>query len=135
MIKESKNTVQSVFVNGFFKTKNCSQSLGYEASLADKTLLNTISTSPDFLKKKYGLCGYFSKLAALRLERRNTTKAASAAVSLRKKLLLVGLSNTIIPRKKDLLTKHIANVCMLDFLRTYRGWRHIHGLPARGQRT
>ena len=39
------------------------------------------------------------------------------------------------PKLIDVETKLKLNLFLLDILQTYKGWRHIKGLPVRGQRT
>lgn len=41
----------------------------------------------------------------------------------------------IIPFRKKLDKKKLANIFFLDLISSYRGWRHLRGLPVRGQRT
>jgi ribosomal protein S13 len=41
----------------------------------------------------------------------------------------------IIPFNGSFLKKRMLNIAFLDLLTTYRGWRHVKGLPVRGQRT
>ncbi len=43
--------------------------------------------------------------------------------------------NLIIPEKKNFKNRNLLSIVVLDFLMTYRGWRHIKGLPVNGQRT
>ena len=41
----------------------------------------------------------------------------------------------IIPFNSNIFKRFFFNVLVLDFLTTYKGWRHFKGLPVRGQRT
>lgn len=43
--------------------------------------------------------------------------------------------NLIFPKTLDIEIKNRLNIFYLDILQTYKGWRHIKGLPVRGQRT
>jgi len=43
--------------------------------------------------------------------------------------------NNIIPKDKKVKDKCTLNIYFLDFIGTYKGWRHSTGLPVRGQRT
>lgn len=42
---------------------------------------------------------------------------------------------TKFPARTALHKKHVLNIYMLDLIQSYRGTRHIRGLPSRGQRT
>lgn len=54
---------------------------------------------------------------------------------LSKWLCLLMLLQHKYPQSIDVQKKTLANIFMLDILGTYKGWRHIKGLPVRGQRT
>lgn len=41
----------------------------------------------------------------------------------------------IIPKDSDLKKRKLLNIFFLDLIASYKGWRHGHGLPVRGQRT
>jgi len=45
------------------------------------------------------------------------------------------ISYFVIPFGSSFLKKRMLNIAFLDLLTTYRGWRHVKGLPVRGQRT
>lgn len=40
-----------------------------------------------------------------------------------------------IPRAANVKDKHSVAILFLDLVQTYKGWRHLRGLPANGQRT
>ena len=50
-------------------------------------------------------------------------------------LILNNLLDSIIPNNKNLKKKRLVNIYFLDFISSYRGYRHSFGLPVHGQRT
>lgn len=50
-------------------------------------------------------------------------------------LILNNLLSCIIPNNKTLKKKRLINIYFLDFIASYRGYRHSFGLPVNGQRT
>ncbi len=41
----------------------------------------------------------------------------------------------IVPKDSSLKKRKLLNIFFLDIINSYKGWRHSHGLPVRGQRT
>lgn len=50
-------------------------------------------------------------------------------------LILNNLLDSIIPNNKNLKKRRLINIYFLDFIGSYRGYRHSFGLPVNGQRT
>ena len=50
-------------------------------------------------------------------------------------LILNNLLDLIIPNNKNLKKRRLINIYFLDFIGSYRGYRHSFGLPVNGQRT
>ena len=50
-------------------------------------------------------------------------------------LILNNLLDFIIPNNKNLKKRRLINIYFLDFIGSYRGYRHSFGLPVNGQRT
>jgi ribosomal protein S13 len=50
-------------------------------------------------------------------------------------LILNYLLDSIVPNNKNLKKKRLMNIYFLDFISSYRGYRHSFGLPVHGQRT
>jgi ribosomal protein S13 len=49
--------------------------------------------------------------------------------------ILLKLLDSLIPENKNLKKRLLINIYFLNFIETYRGYRHSFGLPVRGQRT
>ena len=50
-------------------------------------------------------------------------------------LILNNLLDSVIPNNKTLKKRRLINIYFLDFIGSYRGYRHSFGLPVNGQRT
>ena len=50
-------------------------------------------------------------------------------------MILNNLLDLVIPVNKTLKKKRLINIYFLDFIGSYRGYRHSFGLPVNGQRT
>lgn len=50
-------------------------------------------------------------------------------------LILNNLLDNVIPNNKTLKKRRLINIYFLDFIGSYRGYRHSFGLPVNGQRT
>lgn len=88
----------------------------------------------DFFNNKfYGInIFYISKLEE-RLEVSN--KYPITNYKSNKWLVLNNLLLSIVPKNKSLQKKLLTNIYFLDYINSYRGYRHLMGLPTRGQRT
>lgn len=88
----------------------------------------------DFLEKKIdGFKKNNIKFFEQRLE-----MSATLSINLYKNskwLVLNNLLDFIIPNNKNLKKKRLVNIYFLDFISSYRGYRHSFGLPVQGQRT
>lgn len=88
----------------------------------------------DFLEKKID---GFKNHSISRLEQRLET-STNYSISLYKNskwLILNNLLDLIIPNNKTLKKRRLINIYFLDFIGSYRGYRHSFGLPVNGQRT
>lgn len=50
-------------------------------------------------------------------------------------MLLNNLLYSITPKNRSMQRRTLVNIYFLDFINSYRGYRHVFGLPTRGQRT
>jgi ribosomal protein S13 len=88
----------------------------------------------DFLEKKIdGFKKNNIKFFEQRLEMSTTLSINIYKNS--KWLILNNLLDSIIPNNKNLKKKRLVNIYFLDFISSYRGYRHSFGLPVHGQRT
>lgn len=88
----------------------------------------------DFLDKKIdGFKLYSVKIFEQRLEL--SSKFSINLYKNSKWLILNYLLDSIIPNNKNLKKRRLINIYFLDFISSYRGYRHSFGLPVNGQRT
>jgi len=88
----------------------------------------------DFLEKKID---GFKKSSINFLEQRLEI-STNCSINLYKNskwLILNNLLDNIIPNNKTLKKRRLINIYFLDFIGSYRGYRHSFGLPVNGQRT
>jgi ribosomal protein S13 len=88
----------------------------------------------DFLEKKID---GFKNHSIGRLEQRLEI-STNYSISLYKNskwLILNNILDLIIPNNKTLKKRRLINIYFLDFIGSYRGYRHSFGLPVNGQRT
>jgi len=48
---------------------------------------------------------------------------------------MLNLISNIIPKNYSISQRELVNIVLLDIINTYKGWRHLKGLPVRNQRT
>lgn len=86
-----------------------------------------------FFKKTYGLSSRFSQIVESRIE----NYSDKLVCDLNKNELdhFLKLIYTVVPYNASLRKRLKLNICMLDLISCYKGWRHYKGLPVRGQRT
>lgn len=88
----------------------------------------------DFLEKKIdGFKKYSINSFEQRLE--ISTNYNISLYKNSKWLILNNLLDLVIPVNKTLKKKRLINIYFLDFIGSYRGYRHSFGLPVNGQRT
>lgn len=88
----------------------------------------------DFIKNKFfGINIFYVKKLEERLEVSNQYPLTSYKNN--KWFLLNKVLVNIVPKNRSLQRRLLVNIFFLDFINTYRGYRHIFGLPTRGQRT
>lgn len=92
-----------------------------------------LSFSSFFLKKNHGTSIFFLKKLELRFEQ--FSKLPLDALEPEQLLALLGLLSKIFPRNLFFSNYVLVNIIFLDFSYSYRGWRHLMGLPTNGQRT
>lgn len=88
----------------------------------------------DFLEKKID---GFKKNSINFFEQRLET-STNYSINLYKNskwLVLNNLLDNVIPNNKSLKKRRLINIYFLDFIGSYRGYRHSFGLPVNGQRT
>merc|ERR1712159_218759 len=87
--------------------------------------INTVNLPKSSL---YGFKKKFYLVIKKRFDYKNLNELFSTKVIL---LLLY----TVVPKNKTVSNKKLLKIYFLDFIGCYRGWRHVTGLPVRGQRT
>lgn len=88
----------------------------------------------EFYKNKfYGINIFFISKLEERLEVLDNYPITIYKVN--KWLLLNNLLMNIVPKNQTTQKKLLSNLYMLDYVNSYRGYRHLMGLPTRGQRT
>lgn len=88
----------------------------------------------DFLDKK--IDGF--KLYSIAIFEQRLELSSQFSINLYKNskwLILNNLLDLIIPNNKNLKKRRLINIYFLDFISSYRGYRHSFGLPVNGQRT
>ena len=88
----------------------------------------------DFLDKK--IDGF--KLYSIAIFEQRLELSSQFSINLYKNskwLILNYLLDDIIPNNKNLKKRRLINIYFLDFISSYRGYRHSFGLPVNGQRT
>lgn len=97
----------------------------------DKIFLNKFFDLNTCILNTYGLGSFFFKFFQFRFETKN-----KIFNTLKKKLIFLRVFRTYLSRNYfsffKLFEKNLVN---LYYINTYRAWRHIRGLPVRGQRT
>lgn len=102
-------------------------------------LLNLINFSLNITLKNFinfyftGLRKKFSKVLKSRFE--ITENNLLSNYDLQDWSIFFNFIFTIVPPKKFYNKKKLLNIFYLDLINSYRGWRHLRGLPVRGQRT
>ena len=88
----------------------------------------------DFFKNKFfGIRSFSILKIEERLEVSNTKFLTNYKNN--KWVILNNLLNYLVPKGQSMQKKYLVNIFFLDFINSYRGYRHIFGLPVRGQRT
>lgn len=96
--------------------------------------INTDSNDLNFLNNKcFGINKKINYLLKLRFELKKNYYLNM--LTRRQKSGLFFFLFSIIPENKSIKNKHFLNIYMYDILHTYKGWRHLQGLPVNGQRT
>jgi ribosomal protein S13 len=91
------------------------------------------STLQQFKNNVFGLSDFTISSISTRLE--VTHLEFLNKLPLSKWLIFLTLIQQPFPLSITIQKKTLANIFLLDLIGTYRGWRHIKGLPVRGQRT
>lgn len=86
-----------------------------------------------FLRKNYGTSFFFLRKINSRFEVHQLQLLATLEYN--KLLALWNILFKIFPRNLFFTNFFLLNIVFLDFTYSYRGWRHLVGLPANGQRT
>ena len=86
-----------------------------------------------FLNKNYGTSVFFLKKMELRFE--HPRKLTFDELEHSQVITLLGFLFKIFPKNLFFSNYVLLNIIFLDFSYSYRGWRHLVGLPSNGQRT
>lgn len=86
-----------------------------------------------FLKKNYGTSMFFYKKIRQRFEFYKTISFLN--LEKEQSIAFYQLLNKVFPEKLFFKNYVLLNIIFLDFSYSYRGWRHLLGLPVNGQRT
>ena len=87
----------------------------------------------DFVKNNFFGLGYFYvNSLEVRLEVLNQYPIVQYKNN--KWVVLHNVLERLVPKKRSLERRLLLNVLFLDFIQSYRGYRHLFGLPTRGQR-
>ena len=100
----------------------------------EKNSLSSKTNLLDFFNKKYFcLKKYFINFSETRVEcyKKFNFESYSELSWLKFGFIL----QSILPKNGCFKDKHLDNIIFLYNIRCYRGWRHIFGLPTKGQRT
>jgi len=87
----------------------------------------------DFIKKNYGLNFLFFLSLKKRLEKKMNFQL-NFLYKNEMEIFYLFIYN-IVPNNSYIYKRLLFNIFLLDALSTYKGWRHMKGLPVRGQRT
>jgi ribosomal protein S13 len=101
--------------------------------LLNNKLIDLDENLNTFILNNYG----FSKKTLSKIEERIENNSHVLIKDLNKNEWehFLKISYYIIPFSGSFFKKRMLNIAFLDLLTTYRGWRHLRGLPVRGQRT
>ena len=88
----------------------------------------------DFIKNKFFGLKLFS---ILKIEERLEVSSNKLITNYKnnKWVILNNFLNYLVPKNRSMQKKFLINIFFLDFINSYRGYRHVFGLPVRGQRT
>lgn len=86
-----------------------------------------------FLIKNFGIKNFFYKKIKLRFEAFDATRIGDLETA--EVLLFSKLLTSIFPPNLFFTNYFLLNIIFLDLSYSYKGWRHLMGLPANGQRT
>lgn len=86
-----------------------------------------------FLKKNFGIKNFFLKKIKLRFE----VFSSGTFNNLEKHQMIAfsDLLTSLFPQNLFFINYFLLNIIFLDFAYSYKGWRHLMGLPVNGQRT
>ena len=112
--------------------KNKKDNLIIKFAHEDGYVIKYANKLPYFLKSNYGLSSLYKKLIFTKIERLRiigtVDPAHFAAVDLK-------FFRFYIPNNKDLRYRYYAHLYFLFFIKVRRAYRHLLGLPTKGQRT
>lgn len=98
------------------------------------TFINSTNTVFEFFKKNN--YGFYKHVFLLFLKRFECWKFKSLnSFDLLKYKAIVIFLDTLLPRRFSIKNYFLMHIIYLDLIYTYQGWRHLVGLPVRGQRT
>jgi hypothetical protein len=105
--------------------------MGASVDIRDRNFLGTFTSLFSASKRLFGLGRHFNKYAVYRYEK------YSEEFFKKKKLIYIGMRvlHAFVPYSKYLKLREQICLYFLLFLQNYKTYRHLKGLPARGQRT
>lgn len=101
------------------------------------SVIDETSTYNDTFENVYGLKNNFLKYFEKRLEMYEKEEFDIEFIKFDKLewLRFIRLIYNVLDPSENIKEEELNNVYILHHITTYRGWRHIRGLPVRGQRT
>lgn len=98
----------------------------------DQNLSNSNPSVNTFLQNTYGLNKSYKKYIMQRFESPKLDYVFSSTCD---SFIILRILRTFISRNFNAKSADIYNLLLLYNINTYRAWRHVRGLPTRGQRT
>ena len=98
----------------------------------DRQLLARYRFLKNFYKNIYGFGFHRLSIFRSRFEKKKIQSVIDKPVH---KLIILKLIRSFLPYNKDIRRRRQAFLCRQFILKTYRSFRHLAGLPVRGQRT
>lgn len=103
--------------------------------ILNNELLDETSNFSETFENIYGVKNNFIKFFELRLEMYEVDDREFITFEKQEWERLADLIYSVIPENCNTKELFLNDIYILDEIKTYRGWRHVRGLPVRGQRT
>lgn len=98
----------------------------------DRQLLARFRFLKNFYKNIYGFGFHRLSIFRCRFEKKKIESVIDKPVH---KLIVLKMIRSFLPYNKDIRRRRQSFLCRQFLLKTYRSFRHLAGLPVRGQRT